>query len=297
MRNAAASPLWKIVERVRQPAFLAMNCAHRGASFKAPENTLASFSIAIQEGVDLVECDVRATSDHKVVVTHDPRVERTSNGKGEVAAMTLSELRNLDFGSWFAPEFRGERVPQLEELLELCKGRVVPMIEIKDKLSLAPRLGQLVVKALADFDMLGEAVVIIRDRARALEFAEIAPQLAISMVTFSWLQTRGLSPQNNILGLDHYWKTLSPRLLRSVRAAGMFITPWTINSRVDMQRCIANGCECLLTDIPALLNDLLEELELSQVKMPESSQELATESSDELEIVSESELESLVDQA
>jgi glycerophosphoryl diester phosphodiesterase len=188
-------------------------------------------------------------------------------------------------------------VPQLEDLLELCKGRVVPMIEIKDKLSLAPKLGQLVVKALADIDMLSEAVVIIRDRARALEFAEIAPQLAISMVTFSWLQTRGLSPQNNILGLDHYWKTLSPRLLRSVRAAGMFITPWTINSRADMQRCLANGCECLLTDIPALLNDLLEELELSQVRMPDRSQDLATESSDELEVVSESELESLVDQA
>ena len=95
-----------------------MVIAHRGASSYAPENTLAAFDLALQMGGRHIELDVHSTSDDHIVVIHDENVERTTNGTGPVANHTLSALKALDAGSWFAPRFSGERVPALEEVFE-----------------------------------------------------------------------------------------------------------------------------------------------------------------------------------
>ena len=96
--------------------------AHRGLDEHAPENTLPAFTAALDLGLAL-EFDVRFTADREMVVIHDATVDRTTNGTGEVADMSLSELRNLDAGSWFSPRFTGERVPTLAELLRCVQGR------------------------------------------------------------------------------------------------------------------------------------------------------------------------------
>jgi glycerophosphoryl diester phosphodiesterase len=107
--------------------------AHRGASGKghSPENTIAAFREAINIGVDCVECDVHCTKDGQVVVMHDSTLNRTTNKKGAIAEMTLEEVKQTDAGSWFSSLFTGERVPTLGELLELTKGKVINVIEIK----------------------------------------------------------------------------------------------------------------------------------------------------------------------
>ena len=84
---------------------------HRGTKKFAPENTVAAFNKAIEMGARSIEMDVRATKDGEFVVMHDPFVNRTTNGRGLVSQMTLAEIRALDAGSWFGPEFAGERVP------------------------------------------------------------------------------------------------------------------------------------------------------------------------------------------
>jgi glycerophosphoryl diester phosphodiesterase len=93
---------------------------HRGAAAAAPENTLASLRKAKELGAEWVEFDVKLTRDGVPVLIHDERLERTTSGRGEVALTTLAELERLDAGGWFAPEFRGERVPTLEAALSLC---------------------------------------------------------------------------------------------------------------------------------------------------------------------------------
>ncbi|MEK7396246.1 MAG: glycerophosphodiester phosphodiesterase family protein, partial [Candidatus Poribacteria bacterium] len=107
--------------------------AHRGASGKghSPENTIAAFREAINIGADCVECDVHCTKDGQVVVMHDSTLNRTTNKKGTIAEMTLEEVKQADAGSWFSSLFTGERVPTLGELLELTKGKVINVIEIK----------------------------------------------------------------------------------------------------------------------------------------------------------------------
>jgi len=105
--------------------------AHRGASAERPENTLAAYERAIDSGADVIEADPRLTADNQLVSLHDPRLEWTTSGSGPVSAITLAQLSLLDAGSKFKPEFRGERVPTLTEILALARGRVRVLLDLK----------------------------------------------------------------------------------------------------------------------------------------------------------------------
>ncbi len=104
---------------------------HRGAMSVAPENTLESFAKAIEMGVTMVEFDVWLLSDGHFIVLHDENLERTTDGTGSVLLRTSSELRGIDAGSWFSAAHAGARIPLLEEVLDLCKGKVRLLIEMK----------------------------------------------------------------------------------------------------------------------------------------------------------------------
>jgi glycerophosphoryl diester phosphodiesterase len=93
---------------------------HRGAAAAAPENTLAGIRKARELGVTWIEFDVKLTKDDQAILFHDERLERTTNGRGPVAAATLAEIERLDAGSWFHPAFRGEPVPTFERALRRC---------------------------------------------------------------------------------------------------------------------------------------------------------------------------------
>lgn len=106
--------------------------AHRGYSTEAPENTLSAYRLARARGFDHVECDVSFTSDGYAVLLHDSTVDRTSDGTGSIASMTLEQVRALDFGSWKSSEYAGEQIPTFEEFVALCKNLGLhPYIELK----------------------------------------------------------------------------------------------------------------------------------------------------------------------
>jgi len=105
--------------------------AHRGNSVSAPENTLAAIREAIDLGSDCVEVDVRCTKDGVPVLHHDPAVGRTAGGKGNVADLTLAEIRTLDAGAWKGEHYRGERIPSLEEALLEARGKTNIVAEVK----------------------------------------------------------------------------------------------------------------------------------------------------------------------
>lgn len=108
------------------------NIAHRGASGHAPENTRAAFDLAIAMGADAIETDVQLTADGELVLFHDSRVDRTSNGRGPVASHSLDELRRLDIGSWYGDDAGPQRVLTLQEMLEDYAPRIPIVFEIKD---------------------------------------------------------------------------------------------------------------------------------------------------------------------
>jgi len=122
------------IERVKPVAFSTAIAAHRGNSAFAPENTIPAFEQAIELGTDLIELDVFRTVDQQLVVIHDPEITRTTDSEGVVWKKPLAELLSLDAGAWFSENFRGERIPLLREVLELLRGRCIPLVELKGRL-------------------------------------------------------------------------------------------------------------------------------------------------------------------
>ena len=106
-------------------------CAHRGYNFIAPENTLPAFALAVSMGADEIELDLWPSKDGDLIVCHDPKVDRTTNGSGIISEMTTKEIRALDAGEWFSPAFKGTRLPLFEEVLDLLGGKVIFNIHIK----------------------------------------------------------------------------------------------------------------------------------------------------------------------
>jgi glycerophosphoryl diester phosphodiesterase len=104
--------------------------AHRGASAYAPENTIAAFELALTQQADAIELDVKLSADGHVVVIHDSTVDRTTNGRGRVKDLSLSELRSLDAGSSFSEKFHGEKIPTLDEVFETVGRRIFINVEL-----------------------------------------------------------------------------------------------------------------------------------------------------------------------
>src|SRR5579863_1834901 len=120
--------------------------AHRGNSGEAPENTLAAFRQVAGVGADGVEFDVQLSRDGVPVVIHDETVDRTTDGKGAVAGLTLAQLQVLDAGKWFGAAFAGERIPTLEAVLEVFRGASIRVnIELKTNRTPYPGLSQKVI--------------------------------------------------------------------------------------------------------------------------------------------------------
>ena len=125
---------------------------HRGKSGEAPENTMASFRAALDDpAVDVIECDIQLTRDGEVVIVHDYTVERTSDGRGLVKDHTYRELLQYDFGAWFSPGYRGERIPLFSDLLKLVDGRKRIQVEIKDTAGFYPQIGGRLVDIIEDY--------------------------------------------------------------------------------------------------------------------------------------------------
>jgi glycerophosphoryl diester phosphodiesterase len=261
------SPLFSIVRRVKPVHYPVLVAAHRGDSQNAPENTLASFRRAVDDGADLVELDVQVSADGDPIVIHDEKIDRTTEGKGEVRKLRTQAIQELDAGSWFSSDWRGEKVPTLDETLDLLRGRAVPMIEVKVKTKKAPDLGRRIVALLERHGMLDKAIVIARERARADEVRAASPATPIAFLTYTKMQARGAARVPGVAGLDIYWKSISVRLLEALRGErSIFFTPWTVNRRADMERLLLLGCESLITDCPTALRDLIDDFEFERTR-------------------------------
>ncbi len=232
-----------------------MVVAHRGASRHAPENTLAAFRKAIELGADLIEFDVRQTRDGHLVVMHDDTVDRTTDGRGRVSQMTLEEIRKLDAGSWFGPQFKGERVPTLDEALETIKGGALPDIDFK------AGTPEKLVEAVARHGLLGKLTLYCGDwdlLRRTLAVSPrflIRPTVPLGLVGLPIL-IRELDPP--IVNVD--WPQFTERLIVEAHLAGrkVFLNAMGPNeTEFGLGRMIDAGPDYIQTDRLDLLLPML----------------------------------------
>ena len=250
--------------------------AHKGASGIAPENTLTAFQKALDLGVDMIELDVRHTKDEEIVVFHDSTLERTTDGRGLVEDITLAEIRELDAGSWFHPDFEGEKVPTLKEVLDLIDGQCKVLIEIKHMdhphyHDFAEKLIDIVEEERNGFewcilqsyeDRYIEEAHKYDDRIQTKKLLigeDSAPLIAFYVETRMHL---GRSKKETRLNaLNPHYETLSPRRVFRMHARGFDVYTYPVNERDDMIKMLNMGVDGIITDFPGRLMKLKKDIE------------------------------------
>lgn len=233
--------------------------AHRGASGEAPENTLASFTLALEQGADLIETDVHLTADGVPVAIHDPTVDRTTDGHGLVLGMTLAQVKALDAGIRCSPRYSGERVLTLDELLDWVKGRAPVVLEIKhDGPYYRSEVVATVVDALRRHDMASSAIVISFDHAAMLEARGLCPELATGVLfACTPVNPASLAVEARAGALLPHLSNLTPRMIAQARSQGLAISPWVADSEDEMRWALSLGVDAVATNYPARLAALL----------------------------------------
>ncbi|MGD8538960.1 MAG: glycerophosphodiester phosphodiesterase family protein [Candidatus Aminicenantes bacterium] len=231
--------------------------AHRGASAAAPENTLVAYEKAIMMGADYAELDVRQTKDGAIVLMHDKTVHRTTGVKGFVWDFTLEELKQLEAGSWFGEEFKGEPIPTLEEVIRLAKGRMKLNIEVKISEN-EPGIAKKVVDIVRAEDFSKDCVITSFDMDTVKRFKEIAPDLRTGLIFDKELPPDVFEGNWEILSSNS--ELVDADFMRLARKSGKETYVWTVNEREEMLRLIGLGVDGIITDKPDLLRSVLMEV-------------------------------------
>ncbi|MFE6282904.1 glycerophosphodiester phosphodiesterase [Streptomyces sp. NPDC057877] len=254
--------------------------AHRGASEEAPEHTLAAYKKAIEDGADVLECDVRLTADGHLVCVHDRRVNRTSNGRGAVSALELADLAALDFGSWknrdawrgrdeepdweHRPEDPAETsVLTLERLLELVAdaGRPVELaIETKHPTRWAGQVEERLLLLLKRFGLdappsaAESPVRVMSFSARSLYRVRAASPTLPTVYLMQFVTPRlrdGRLPDGvGIAGPSIRLVRNHPVYVERLKRAGHQVHVWTVNEPEDVDLCADLGIDAIITNRP-----------------------------------------------
>jgi glycerophosphoryl diester phosphodiesterase len=237
-----------------------LNIAHRGFSAAAPENTVAAFEKAIEAGADMLEMDALLTADGEVVVIHDHRVGRTTDGTGLVKDLSYDYIRSLDAGKWFGREFKSERVPLLEEVLDLARRRAMVDIEMKFHRRLPVReLVDKCARIVEKHGMKGEVIL----SSFALEALAYLHRKAPSF-RFAPICRRGLRPTSSSFPvlhgadgvvLNHLFVTRTT--VARCHDLGIRVFVYTVNAPRKIEKMVKIGVDGVISDNPAVVNAVL----------------------------------------
>jgi glycerophosphoryl diester phosphodiesterase len=263
--------------RFRQPLII----AHRGAAADAPENTLAAFELALDQGAAALELDVHLSADGLPVVIHDLRLDRTTSGRGLIGEHTLAEIRRLDAGSWFNHQYparararySAQRIPLLTEVLALAQARQCRVfVEIKTGGKTYPGIEAKVLEEIHRAGMQAQATIMSFDpkvlrTIRKLDL-EIALGANSDRPVAALRRARSLSARYVV----PHWALATPRFIRRAHAAGLQVIVWTVNLPRAMRRLLARGVDGIITDYPVRLAEIRESVARRKAGQPSRSE-------------------------
>jgi len=234
--------------------------SHRGISQNAPENTIAAITQSVALGADAVEIDVRSAKDGHLILMHDSTVNRTTNGKGKVAQMTLQHIRTLDAGSWKDSKFASQKVPLLHEALDLLNvsGKIA-VIDIKD-----PAAVDKIVMLVAEKAMTGRIVIIgfnpdilksVASLDNNIQRAWLCRDFPAKAITpaqqAKWLSKKAAEYNVQIVNLDY--TLISEGLIKRLHKKNIKVWAWTVNHSEIANQLIKWKIDAITTDKPELL--------------------------------------------
>ena len=266
-----------------------LNYAHQGGAREGPSSTLFAMRRALEVGADAIELDVHATADRQLVVCHDATVDRTTNGSGRIADLTLAEVQALDNAYWWVPDrvvdhdaepgaypLRGRaaddpelRIPLLRDVLEAFPGAVLNL-DIKETAPVVEPYERLLADLLREFGRVDDVIVASFSDDATAAFADAAPEISTAAGTnataaFYFAVTGGEAPPptpHHALQVPAMFAGVTVVDERFVGAAhdhGLAVHVWTVDERDEMEALLAAGVDGIMTDRPSVLAAVLDE--------------------------------------
>jgi glycerophosphoryl diester phosphodiesterase len=244
--------------------------AHRGASNIAPENTLAAFRKAKEIGAEWVEFDVMLSSDGVAVVFHDDTLERTSNGSGELCELPFSYLSQLDAGSWFAPEFAGEKIPTFKDVIEVLKQTGLRAnVEIKVPDDLAPArellLVETVLKEISDYWGAMPAPLISSFSMPALQHVrKLDPHANIGVLIHAWFDGwETIAEELQAVSINLNDEIVTQDKAQHIQLLGKSIICYTVDDPRRAQELFALGVNGIFTNDFAVMDHMKKDFKIT----------------------------------
>jgi len=235
--------------------------AHRGASAYAPENTLAAFKLALQQGADGIELDAKLTADEQVVVFHDRTVDRVTPCKGRVNDLTLADLRKMDAGSHFDIAFRSESIPSLEEVFKAVGQLTFINIELKEFDSFTDPLPEKVAQLVKRYRLTQRVLISSFNPISIIRIRRMLPETPIGLLALrgkagllarSWpgrlIRYQSLHTELN---------DATPNLIEDVHLRGCRVFVYTVNQMEDMRKMYEMGVDGIFTKDPLRARQVL----------------------------------------
>lgn len=233
--------------------------AHRGSSGTAPENTLASFEQAINSNAHFIELDLQITRDNVPIVFHDKWISRITNGSGRTLNLTFEEIRQFDCGLWFSSEFKGEKIPSLEEVLSFIQNKIYLNIEIKNLGTNPYRSIENIISIIYNFDYPEKVVIssFYYDYLKLVRKIDVdIPTAAIRMpkdTTLPSVIAENLQCQGFICSVSEIKK----EIIDNAKANNLFVGVYSIDTEEELDKVIKLGCNAIVTNFPKKIRELL----------------------------------------
>jgi glycerophosphoryl diester phosphodiesterase len=239
--------------------------AHRGSSAYAPENTLAACTLALKQGADAIEIDVKLTKDNHVVVIHDQTVDRTTQGHGKVRELTLSEIRKLDAGSHFDVAFKDEPIPLLEEIIKAVGQLTYINIELTNYGSPLDNLPLKVAELIKQYNLSNRVLISSFNPIALIRIGKHLPKTPLALLAlpgwkgyFARSFPGMLFPYESI-NIDKSDATDS--FINKIHSRGKKVLVYTVNNKYLMHSLFSMDADGIFTDDPILARQSLFEKE------------------------------------
>ena len=224
---------------------------HRGARAYAPMNTLPAFELALKQGADGIELDVHRSKDGYPVIVHDFHVDHTTNGTGLIAEKTLSELKALDAGSWFSPEFTGVQIPTLDEVFEAVGKQLLINVEIKAETLETDGVEQVVVDCIVRHGMAERVLITSFNAPTLVRFRALMPAVPVGYLTE--IPYTELPTDATYEAFNPNYRLVTPEMVEACRTRNIRINVWTLNDPQAAVDLAQMGVEGIITDNPDLI--------------------------------------------
>lgn len=237
-----------------------LNIAHRGFSGYYPENTMLAFKKAVEAGCDGIETDLHMTKDGVIVICHDEKIDRTTDGTGFIVNYTYEELRKFDAGIKYGKQFKGERIPTIDEFLNYVKDKnLLINFELKNNIVLYEELEKKVIEKVHKFSMKKNIILSSFNHYSMIRVKEIDRSIKTGLLYAATLYK--VEEYAQIVGADalhpFYPAVMDKKIVEDIKKKGIIINAYTVDEEEDMKKLIELGIDGIITNYPDILKKII----------------------------------------